>query len=280
LRRINIFNKILFNDSISYKCISKSSHYKSYLYLLDKLCGMICKNCGQTFEGNFCNQCGQSAHTHRIDFHFLWHDIRHGLFHVDAGILYTFRELYIRPGHSIREFIEGKRAGHFQPISLVILLAVFYGLLFHSFGIDSKNLFDNKDAIIDYKAYNQWISTHYSWMTLATIPLYAIGTQLCFHRQGYNFTELFILNTFKASQRLFLHIATIPILIYSDEMMLKNMVGILYLTDTILSVFTDQQFFDRMPTWKTIFLSLASQLVFLIIVFAIAALWLLSFKHI
>lgn len=237
---------------------------------------MICKNCGHAFEGNFCNQCGQSAHTHRIDFHFLWHDIRHGLFHFDAGIFYSFRELYIRPGHSIREFIEGKRVGHFQPISLVILLAVFYGLLYHNFGIDSKNIFDNKNALIDYKAYNQWISTHYSWITLATIPLYAIGTQFCFRRQGYNFTELFILNAFKAAQRLFLHIATIPLLVCSDEIALRSLIGILYFVDTVLSVFTDQQFFDRMPTVKAIFLSLASQLIFLIIVSILAVFWLIS----
>jgi len=242
---------------------------------------VICKNCKNHFEGNFCNHCGQAAKTHRIGFDFLWHDIQHGLFHFDKGILYSFRELYIRPGHSIREFIEGKRVGHFQPVSLVILLAVFYGLLYHNFGIDSTSFFNNDSSVIDHKSYNEWISTHYSWITLGTIPLYAMGTQLCFRRQGYNFAELFILNTFKASQRLYFHIATIPLLIYfGNSDALKYVLLLLYIVDTLLSVFTDQQFFDRMPTFKVVCLSLFSQLIFLIVLFAILLFWLIAFTKI
>ena len=30
-----------------------------------------CKNCGNGFEGNYCNLCGQPAETHRINFKFL-----------------------------------------------------------------------------------------------------------------------------------------------------------------------------------------------------------------
>jgi hypothetical protein len=41
-----------------------------------------------------------------------WHDVQHGLFHFDKGMYYSAKELYWRPGHSIREFIEGKRVSH------------------------------------------------------------------------------------------------------------------------------------------------------------------------
>ena len=92
-----------------------------------------CKNCNQSFEGHFCNNCGQSAKTHQINFQFLWHDIQHGLFHFDNGILYTSKQLFTRPGNTIREFIEGKQVRHFKPFSLVIVLATVYGLLIHFF---------------------------------------------------------------------------------------------------------------------------------------------------
>lgn len=238
-----------------------------------------CKNCGHNFNGNFCSNCGQSADTHRLDLHYLWHDIRHGLLHFDEGVLYSFRELYIRPGHSIREFVEGKRKGHFQPISLVVLLAVFYGLLYHSSGIDSTTFLDRSGAVIDYNKYNDWISTHFSWVALATIPIYTIGTQICFRNLGYNFVELLVLNTFKAAQRLFLHIATIPLLIIYDDdnLMLKKLAAILFLADVFLSVFTDQQFFVRVPTFKAVLRSLASQLIFLAVMFVLALIWLLLY---
>lgn len=40
---------------------------------------VICKNCKQHFKGHYCNNCGQPAETRKLDFHFLIHDIQHGL---------------------------------------------------------------------------------------------------------------------------------------------------------------------------------------------------------
>ena len=93
---------------------------------------ITCKNCNQNFKGHFCNNCGQTADTHKMNFHSLWHDIQHGLFHFDNGVLYTAKQLFTRPGNSIREYIDGKRVRHFKPISLVILLATVYGFLYHT----------------------------------------------------------------------------------------------------------------------------------------------------
>jgi hypothetical protein len=75
---------------------------------------ITCKNCHQTYTGNYCNNCGQPADTHKINIHYLWHDIQHGLFHFDKGVTYTAKQLFTRPGHSIREFIEGKRVKHIK----------------------------------------------------------------------------------------------------------------------------------------------------------------------
>lgn len=151
---------------------------------------VICKNCHQVFEGNYCNNCGQSVDTHKINIHFLWHDIQHGLLHFDKGILYSLRQLFTRPGHSVREFIEGKRAKHFKPLSLVVVLATLYGVLYHYFDI---NLFPSSaENNVDYSEFNELIATHFSWITILTIPLYTIGTFICFRSQGYNFVELFV----------------------------------------------------------------------------------------
>lgn len=176
---------------------------------------VICKNCHQVFRGHYCNNCGQSAETHKINVHFLWHDIQHGLLHFDKGILYSFKQLFTRPGHSVREFIEGKRARHFKPLSLVVVLATLYGFLVHYFHIDYFK--GESSQYLDYKNLNEWIPAHFSWVTIITIPLYTIGTYTVFRNQGYNFVELFVLNTFKASQRLFVQILTFPILLYLNK---------------------------------------------------------------
>ena len=99
---------------------------------------------------------------------------------------------------------------HFKPLSLVAVLAALYGFLWHYFHI---NLFANtQDTKIDWIKFNEWTSTHFAWITIATIPLFTLGTYIFFRKQGYNFVEYFVLNTFKASQKLFLSIILFPLL--------------------------------------------------------------------
>ncbi|PBJ15656.1 DUF3667 domain-containing protein [Flavobacterium sp. ACN6] len=236
---------------------------------------IVCKNCHQVFNGHYCNNCGQPADTHKINSHFLWHDIQHGLLHFDKGILYSLGQLFTRPGNSIREFIEGKRVRHFKPLSLVVLLGTLYGFLYHYFHI---NYFINEsqDDTLDYKTINEWTATHFSWVTIATIPLYTIGTFIVFRNQGYNFVELFVLNTFKASQRLFVQIITFPILFYlNNTNHLQQFSFVTYLIGMILIFWTNIQFFNKLSKTKAFFLSLLSHIIFLICIFFITGIILL-----
>jgi len=223
---------------------------------------IICKNCHQIYKGHYCNNCGQPADTHRINSHFLWHDIQHGLLHFDTGIPYSVKELFTRPGHSIREFIEGKRIKHFKPLSLVAVLGALYGFLYHSFHI---NLFVVTSDSIDLSDYNEWMATHFSWVTIATIPIYTIGTYIVFKKQGYNFFEFFVLNTYKASQRLFVQILTFPILIYlNNTHQAGKFSSLTYAIGILLTFWTNIQFFNKMSKTKAFFLTILSHIIFLI----------------
>ncbi|MBE8724785.1 DUF3667 domain-containing protein [Flavobacterium hungaricum] len=223
---------------------------------------IICKNCQHSFHGNFCNNCGQTAETHKINWHFLWHDIQHSLLHFDAGIPYSIKQLFTRPGHSIREFIEGKRVNHFKPLSLVMVLGALYGFLWHYFNI---NLFVNtNDDNIDWGKFNEWASTHFAWVTIATIPLFTLGTAVCFRKQGYNFVEYFVLNTFKASQKLFLSILLFPLLYYFyGTSKISTVINSIYLFDIVLIFWTNIQFFNKIPKAKVFWLSVLSHIIFL-----------------
>ncbi|MEL1252390.1 DUF3667 domain-containing protein [Flavobacterium sp. DGU38] len=231
---------------------------------------ITCKNCGQIFKGHYCNNCGQSAETHKINAHFLWHDIQHGLFHFDAGILYSLKQLFTRPGHSIREFIEGKRVRHFKPLSLVAVLGALYGFLYHYYHID---LFSNaKNSTIDLHDYNEWMATHFSWITIATIPAYTLGTFIVFRKEGYNFFEFFVLNTFKAAQRLFVQVLTFPVLLYLNSIgHAKWFSTMTYIIGVVLIFWTNIQFFNKISRTKAFFLTLLSHLIFLISFLIIAA---------
>lgn len=224
---------------------------------------IICKNCQHVFQGNYCNNCGQTAETHKINVHFLWHDIQHGLLHFDVGIPYSIKQLFTRPGHSIREFIEGRRVKHFKPLSLVVILATLYGLLYHYFHI---NIFaETRTTGFDYDKFNEWMATHFSWTTIMTIPIYTIGTSIAFRKQGYNYVEYFVLNTFKASQRICAQILMFPILMYSNSAShLQMYSNLTYVVGMILIFWTNIQFFNKISKTKAFFLTLLSHIIFLI----------------
>jgi hypothetical protein len=181
----------------------------------------ICKNCRSQFEGNFCSHCGQAANTHKLTMHFILHDLQHGLLHVDHGIIYTIKELLTRPGHTIREFINGERVKHFKPFTLVIVLATLYGLLYHYF---IENLFDvdsigTKENIVDaYQKLVRWMTDHFAYATLLLILNTTIASYLIFRKLGYNFAEHLVLNTFYMSAVLIISLALFAVLyVYQDS---------------------------------------------------------------
>jgi Protein of unknown function (DUF3667) len=220
----------------------------------------ICKNCNHSFERNFCNACGQSADTHRINFHFLWHDLQHGFFHFDKGVLFTAKELFTRPGHSIREFIEGKRVKHFKPLSLVLLLAGISGFLYYFFHINilANNVQVHGDSTeadamrIQIKQVSEWIAHHYALIALAQLPLLSFATYLVFRKSGYNFMEHLILNAFLTSQRIILHIIAIPVFILLLESSYLPIVSrIVDQLGWVLMLWGIIQFFNQQKWYKT-----------------------------
>jgi hypothetical protein len=229
-----------------------------------------CKNCHQTFKGHYCSNCGQTAETHNLNLHYLWHDIQHGLFHFDSGITYTAKQLFTRPGHSIREFIEGKRVKHFKPISLVVVLATAYIALIHLLHIDlfvktDQNLIPNSH--INIEQLKEWMTSHFAWITLLSIPLHTVGTAICFRKQGYNFIEYFVLNTYKAAQKLYIALLFIPVLYhYSGTPAIAMVTKTLIVIDFVLYFWTNGQFFNHLSKIKTFFLTLLTHLIFWFIV--------------
>ncbi|HOZ77945.1 MAG TPA: DUF3667 domain-containing protein [Ferruginibacter sp.] len=218
-----------------------------------------CMNCGTTVKGSFCSHCGQSANTHRISTHFLWHDIQHGLLHVDKGILFSAKELFTRPGHSIREFLEGKRVKHFKPVSLVLILAGIYGFLSHYFHINllanniqikgSGEKFEEMRKVV--ASSSEWLASHYSMFSLLQIPVLATGTWLLFKRAGYNFMEHIIIHSFLTGQRLIIRIITFPLFYaFSETSTLRTVARITDLVAFTIAFWSLYQLFKTIPKWQ------------------------------
>ena len=90
-----------------------------------------CLNCGTELVGGYCHACGQHAHVHRTLTAF-WHDLAHGVLHLDGKIWRTLPMLAWRPGELTRRYAHGERAKFVSPMAL-FLFSVF--LMFAVFTI-------------------------------------------------------------------------------------------------------------------------------------------------
>lgn len=230
---------------------------------------IICKNCGHQFEGNFCCNCGQTAETNKLNATYFWNEVKHGFFYLDSGLFYSLKQLCIRPGHTIHEFVEGKRIRHLKPISLVVILATAYGFLYHYFGINLISAIEEdltseaSDVLIKI---NEFMGSHYALISILNIPFLALGSFLGFKKQGYSYVEHLVLNTFLSALRLFYSILTIPFLIYlNNTPYLGTFSDISDYIELIILVWGYVQFFNRVPKLKSIPLSFLSYAISLVI---------------
>jgi hypothetical protein len=100
-----------------------------------------CLNCGTALIGSHCHTCGQAAHVHRT-MNAFFHDLAHGVLHLDGKIWRTLPLLAWRPGRLTREYIDGRRASYVSPIALFLFVVFLTFAGFHAMG-SSINLGDS-----------------------------------------------------------------------------------------------------------------------------------------
>lgn len=95
--------------------------------------GDACLNCGAALTGAYCSSCGQSAHVHRT-FGAIWHELLHGVLHLDGKLWRTLPELALRPGELTRRYIHGERAKFISPLALFLFSALLMYAAYSIFG--------------------------------------------------------------------------------------------------------------------------------------------------
>ena len=86
----------------------------------------VCKNCRNTFQGNYCPHCGQNRHTPRFTIRNAFQNILSGFFNIDHGFSRNLIELLYRPGYMIRDYLRGKRVHYYKPFQTLFVLAALY----------------------------------------------------------------------------------------------------------------------------------------------------------
>ena len=99
-----------------------------------------CHTCHTHYVGNYCPRCGQSAKIGRYSF------VKAFLLLLDVwglgnrGMFRTLRDLILRPGYMIRDYLGGMQMAYFPPFKMFFLLTALSLLVSHGMNIEGRNL--------------------------------------------------------------------------------------------------------------------------------------------
>ena len=95
----------------------------------------VCSSCKTEFTGNYCPRCGQAAEVGRFSFKktlMLFLDVwAIG----NRSMLRSLRDLMLRPGYMIRDYLSGMRSAYFPPFKMFFLLAAFSLIVEYGFDL-------------------------------------------------------------------------------------------------------------------------------------------------
>lgn len=236
---------------------------------------MNCKNCDYSYAPahNFCPNCGQSTKEERISFASLASQLSEGVFQVDKGFLYTLRELFVRPGDSIRAYIDGQRKNHFKPVAYVLTLSTVYFLLSKWAG-SGTFLTDLVQGVIDGSLGDdpkvnslgviQWFIDNYAYLVVLLLPVFALASWLSFRKTKFNYFEHTVLAAYVTGQQAVFYTIHAFVSLFSKS-------GIWVIGTLILSVaytfYVFRQFFGEYTSLNVLIRTLLTYVLYTILAF-------------
>lgn len=168
---------------------------------------VICKNCGNKFEGNYCNICGQKIINNRFTFGVFFKDAIENIFNLESGFFFTIQQLLLNPDKTIKEYLSGRTKVYFNPIKFLLVIAGISAL----FVIISKT-YDNSIQLTTNLTNNlieqseelppfaiklmAFLKTYLNVIMIIIVPFYAFSFKLLFFRTKLYYTEHLIINCY------------------------------------------------------------------------------------
>ncbi|HVD97078.1 MAG TPA: DUF3667 domain-containing protein [Cytophagaceae bacterium] len=93
-----------------------------------------CLNCGNVFNGNYCNNCGQQKLDEKeFTMKGFVHNAIGESLEVDDRLLKTIKLLLFKPGFLVSEYFRGKFQSYWSPVKLYLICSLLYFVVFHFF---------------------------------------------------------------------------------------------------------------------------------------------------
>ena len=177
-----------------------------------------CANCDAPLAGEFCARCGQRAWRGRFTLRAIFAQHVAGALDLDRGLLFTFVELFRRPGHMVRDYVRGHTVSYANPVKYFLIMGALTTLVYVKTGLAgamadqfAKGMATSTEGRISPRAgaLVEMISSYFTLLLAFTIPTAAAATRWVFRRAGYNYAEHLIFNTYTGAQQCILMIAAL-----------------------------------------------------------------------
>ena len=222
-----------------------------------------CRNCGEVNTHNFCSNCGEQQYK-RITMKDVVSDFLSNLVTLEGPILNTLKDLTIRPGKMINDYLNGKRKGYYKPFQYYILAITTYFIFFYlwdeqmlamlsDIGATANTYGAAEDIKTMQDEMNKFQSDNMKFFTFLQIPLYAWLIWLFFRKNsGHSYTEALVSSLYILAQALFFGIVfTFCELIWSgSSLILAAIFMVVYLPWVLNQLYNE-------TVAKTIFKSIA-----------------------
>lgn len=177
-----------------------------------------CLNCGLESDGRYCPSCGQSLAATRFNMRRLAIHTLSSLTRVSGDFICTAAGLIVHPWKIVRDYVLGKRVGIISPVSMLLLLALYWGLLMAF--VPHFNQSQHMDSL-RVSAIIKWLygSLTFQYLFLA-VPV-AFGTWTVYAkdmRGRFNFAELLIATLYLASTFLLVNLLLAPLELLNEKL--------------------------------------------------------------
>ena len=213
---------------------------------------VLCKNCHQSFEGNFCNHCGQrKIANRRLQINEVIADFFDNTFNIHKGFFFTLWNLLLKPGKVAQSYIDGQRKAYTNPTRFMVI-----GLAFQTFidyWFETTDIIKNEtyfqfsflsDAMnTSMEIWNVKLAVEYILLSnLFLIALIPFLLYLTFKPLKYNYTELLSASFYYIPTILFI---TMPFLFVT-----KVLMGIYVSKEVIIFIFVGYLFWSFLSLFK------------------------------